>query len=41
MHSISNITFELGMFKRFTIVLRSFYAVNSFASKYNLLFSQD
>ena len=34
MHSICNITFDLGLFKRFKMVLWSFYYVNSILSKY-------
>ena len=38
MHSIYNITFDLGLFKRFTIALWLLYHVNFLGSKYSLLF---
>ena len=40
MHYICNVTFDLGLFKKFTIALCSLYNVNSHVSKYSLLCSQ-
>ena len=40
MHSLCNVTYDLGLFKRFIIALGSLYNIYSLTSNHRLLCSQ-